>query len=658
MATARIHLTLSNTFSALPVGGTFTAITGGFTTVAGNIAIHSAKMSLKWCRVYNKYTKLEFSVGSDTGITDVIASTEGSLLARDNIGITFYSAKNILKATGQTVTFTVQTSNPNWGGNYFNISRVPEYWYIDIEYTVLQSGLTLNKTMVDAGDAIRANIVAGGSEYTHRLTWSFGSRTQVNSVGAGVAYNDFTPPLEWLDQIPNATSGLASVKLETLSGAAVAGDVTGYFTIGAPLSVKPTISALTASRVNGAVPAEWSMYVQGKSGVTLNGTASGAYGSTITSWLISGDGKSGNTGILAVNPISGSGEITFTASVTDSRGRTDSNTIMIPVVPYSAVSLNAMNDVRCDENEIPQTDGQYALCQPEYTMASVLGKNAATVTIEYREKGTSPWTPGYSGVLASGTNKRIGIAMLPTKAYEIKYTVSDQLTTTTGISVIATSECFIDRMPGRRRLGVGGYCDTDNTLYVAAQMGVKLGTPLGVASGGTGAGTATEARTALGITAAINSAINTAIAEARLAENPIGTIKLTTTSTNPSTYIGGTWIAWGAGRVPVGVNAGDADFNIVEKTGGSKTNSHQHTAYNSTLLAAIGAFNNDIASLGYYGIGKGPYDFNFGKTGVQASRYTANASINHSTPVHGTVDYSTISIVQPYVTCYMWKRTA
>ena len=40
-----------------------------------------------------------------------------------------------------------------------------------------------------------------------------------------------------------------------------------------------------------------------------------------------------------------------------------------------------------------------------------------------------------------------------------------------------------------------------------------------------------------------------------------------TTNTNPATYLGfGTWISWGAGKVPVGVDTADTDFATVEKT--------------------------------------------------------------------------------------------
>ena len=69
-----------------------------------------------------------------------------------------------------------------------------------------------------------------------------------------------------------------------------------------------------------------------------------------------------------------------------------------------------------------------------------------------------------------------------------------------------------------------------------------------------------------------------------LASHPIGSLFETTVSTNPGTLYGGTWAAWGGGRVPVGVNTADSDFNTVEKTGGKKTERHEFKVGYKRLL--------------------------------------------------------------------------
>lgn len=76
---------------------------------------------------------------------------------------------------------------------------------------------------------------------------------------------------------------------------------------------------------------------------------------------------------------------------------------------------------------------------------------------------------------------------------------------------------------------------------------------------------------------------------------PIGSIKMSTENTNPSTYLGGTWVAWGSGKVPVGVDSLDSDFSTVEKSGGEKTHkltideipSHTHT-FQATPFSDMG----------------------------------------------------------------------
>lgn len=127
---------------------------------------------------------------------------------------------------------------------------------------------------------------------------------------------------------------------------------------------------------------------------------------------------------------------------------------------------------------------------------------------------------------------------------------------------------------------------------------------------------------------------------------PVGSIYINATnSTNPGTLLGfGTWVAFGAGRVPVGFNASDPLFDTAEETGGSKDAvvvSHTHT-YTSTQVAGPAAspikyVSTDI--LNYY------------DTGVSTSP-AVNFSID-STGVSGTN-----ANIQPYITVYMWKRTA
>ena len=63
---------------------------------------------------------------------------------------------------------------------------------------------------------------------------------------------------------------------------------------------------------------------------------------------------------------------------------------------------------------------------------------------------------------------------------------------------------------------------------------------------------------------------------------PIGSIYMSTSNTNPGTMFGGTWVAWGSGKVPVGVDADNGNFNTVEKTGGALTHTHTGPSHTHT----------------------------------------------------------------------------
>lgn len=69
---------------------------------------------------------------------------------------------------------------------------------------------------------------------------------------------------------------------------------------------------------------------------------------------------------------------------------------------------------------------------------------------------------------------------------------------------------------------------------------------------------------------------------------PVGAIYMSVSSTSPATLFGGTWVSWGAGRVPVSVNTSDSLFNTAEKTGGYKDAivvAHTHTLVHTHTMA-------------------------------------------------------------------------
>ena len=163
---------------------------------------------------------------------------------------------------------------------------------------------------------------------------------------------------------------------------------------------------------------------------------------------------------------------------------------------------------------------------------------------------------------------------------------------------------------------------------------------------------------------------------------PVGSIIMTTTSTNPGErpfMDNTTWVAWGSGRVPVGVDTADTAFDTVEETGGSKdaiVPSHTHTAtFKGNALgghshrpqqAGMGygfvrtnaTVYNDTANLLSGSDNKYPYVSKAAAFGSVSDTSSDSAGTPTGTvTVNGAGSSATNANLQPYITCYMWKRT-
>ena len=152
---------------------------------------------------------------------------------------------------------------------------------------------------------------------------------------------------------------------------------------------------------------------------------------------------------------------------------------------------------------------------------------------------------------------------------------------------------------------------------------------------------------------------------------PVGSIYMSVSSTNPGRLFGGTWTAWGTGRVPVGINASDSNFSTVEKTGGESSHkltisempSHNHktdaSVIETTLLGKEGSGTN-------YEVGTITETVNYTETKNTTQKLLPGSGPGLSLITKVEAAYgvpaqggdTAHNNLQPYIVCYMWKRTA
>lgn len=150
---------------------------------------------------------------------------------------------------------------------------------------------------------------------------------------------------------------------------------------------------------------------------------------------------------------------------------------------------------------------------------------------------------------------------------------------------------------------------------------------------------------------------------------PVGAVYISVTDTSPATLFGGTWSAIATGRMLVGVDTGQTEFDTVEETGGSKTktiaaaNLPTHTHVAGTLATQTAGDHNHLidrsTALGAGGL---------------VGRGTSTSAVKNTSPIdpagdhqHGIVGSTgnqngttgtAMDVMNPYFTVFMWKRTA
>lgn len=497
---------------------------------------------------------------------------------------------------------------------------------------------------VAMGSATTIAISRASSSFTHTLTYAFGSATGTIATKTTSTSVSWTPPLTLASQIPKAVTGTCTITCTTYNGSTSIGSKTCTLTLTVPASVKPTITSLTAARVDGAVPSTWGIYVQTKSKATLtiNGAA-GSYGSTISSYSITGGGYTSTASSFTTGFLNTSGTITFTATVTDSRGRVSAAaTVSISVAAYSPPSFASYLSQRCLSNGTVNEDGTYIRGLVSYSYASCSSKNTITRAAYYKKASDTAWTNA-SAAFSSGTAFTFGGGKISTEtSYDIKYTLTDAFTTIAIQDIVSTAAVVMDFKKGGKGVAVGKVSEVDNAFEVAEDWDVRVYGKL--------------------LKDYIQSFIKTMY--------PVGSIYMSVNNTNPSTYFGGTWVAWGAGRVPVGVNASDSNFSTVEKTGGASTvtlaasqiPSHTH-AKGTLATASAGAHTHNLNLTKTTWAGSSSSRVVVDSTDYTAMTNKATASAGaHTHTISGSTAATggggAHSNLQPYITCYMWKRTA
>lgn len=281
---------------------------------------------------------------------------------------------------------------------------------------------SLSASTVEMGKSVTINTPAVSNAYRHTLRYAFGSAS--GTIATGIASSvSWTPPVSLANQIPSATAGSGTIYCDTYSGSTLLGTKSVSITLTVPGSVVPsagTLSAALAEDTSGT-----GLYVKGmgKAKLTLS-RASGAYGSSITSYTITGGGWSATNGALTTGTLASAGNITFTATVTDSRGRKASTTRTISVIDYTKPGVAVCDVYRCDADGNRKKAGTYFAVEINASYSAITG-NTLSITARYKKQSESSYGTA-ANVTNNGKTVLGGGNIGASTTYDVLVTVADK----------------------------------------------------------------------------------------------------------------------------------------------------------------------------------------------------------------------------------------
>ena len=596
-------------------------IGGNYSTVTANLYI---KGNYSYSTIYSgsvaKSVALVINGNRKNGSARIdINGTEKRLLLSHSV--------NVGHNADGTKSFRLEgmlNSQITWSGTYYGSEQwTRQDWSLNAiprASTFNQSSTTFN---MDSEGTIYIN--PASTSFNHKLYMYFGNKKVLLRDNAPVNqnFNVRFNASDFGDQIPNATSGVGVLLLETYNGGNFVGSNQRTTYLNLPSNYVPSQPSVSVSDES-SVPTKLGIsktagiYVKGMSLIRFVCSSSGVLGSTITSYQVQIGNQtfSSSNGTIDIDLAKfdvGTGSLNAIVTVIDSRGRTNSRTVGIKIQIYSAPTINNFSAVR-------QNNSDTVIITKPVSVSSILNGstniNSYTVNTEYKLTTATSWTVNRTENNSSATLNLSGFNVA--NSYDIRVTLADKLNQTVVQASISTAKVLLDL---NRDIGIGigkmherGSLDVGGDMYVSGTLDSTTINGRAIKQNG---------RTLLDMF------------------YPVGSIFITTVNTNPSSYMGGSWVRFGNGQTLVGVNESDGDFNSAQKSGGSKSHTIDYSNFPARATIQKSWKGGTVSYAPWQGgsVGSG--------TWIVSTPYDMGEPYGRA-----------ISNLQPYITVYMWRRTA
>lgn len=501
------------------------------------------------------------------------------------------------------------------------------------------SSISIDSPSIECGNTININGSSASKNFTHKIyaTWN-GRKSELVTIASGTTTPSFsyTIPTAWEKDLPNSTSGIATFTLETFSGSTSVGSKSVNATVKVRSSVVPSIDSIKVTDAN-SVCAEIGQIVQSQSRLKFAITYSGAQGSTVTSVSTKFEGQTYNGSSFTTGIVQGSGSISYTTTIYDSRGRSSQVSGNINVSAYSSPSLTNVSAKRSDSSYVvDEASGTYALLHFKVGFTSLSNKNVTSFFIQYRSSGTSSWTKinSWDNNYSLEQDYKAGnLFTSATSSYEVAFGVKDKFMNDYSwqIFTVAPTYSLINfGKDGRSLTFFGQDANQKDTLTVLGDIVAPI---------------------------FLNKIF------------PVGAVYITYDNNNPGNFLGGTWERFGQGRTLVGEGTGNDGSTSMSFTPSTNRNGgeYKHQISVNEMPTHRHKIRHYYHEYGNGGVGCIPANSTAQSIAIHTDRDAEMNVAGTFTDRIGNVKESYLlggeggnqshNNVQPYFIVYLWRRT-
>ena len=531
--------------------------------IANNTSIITGKLFLQsmdssgqvWMTTVNSGSMQINSTRRNFNATSTLNPNQKKLLFADNFTIPH-------DANGNGSFSMASTFNVDFvfnGVHYGNINVTGSASLNTIPRT---SNVSVSKASINMGDSVNINIARKASSFTHTLRFLFGSDTVTIADKTGSTTVAFTPPDYLLRQMPKETSLWGTVTCDTYSGNTKIGTTSAKLTITTVnnASYQPEIQNIIIKEEDTSITtAIGAVFLQNKSRFNVKVESTGKrYAGIARTEILFGSQHWYNAQISGFGTDE-SGTLDVKATVWDTRGYSASKTVQINVFPYKNPQVTKFSAVRRQSAQ-------------EIVDISFTGKTTPVGTdntmgykLEYNSAKNTTWIPIKSETNATQDTWTLTMAKDAIdidQSYNFRLTVYDEMMNAVSTQIVPVA--LVPMSWGSHGSSIGKVFEEGKEEFQVfgeiAVNGVKL----------------------------------------RDIFYPVGSIYQSTSSANPSEFIGGTWERYAKGRVLIGVDdsGGKGAFGNANSNGGSRYPLTRHSHQLKTILNGAAAKNPDT----HYGI--------------------------------------------------------